>query len=60
MGEVQIESEGLPFVLLLPEVQFGLPRGGIEMFKSLQSPVSNCKKKKRRKKKRHGRRKRER
>lgn len=34
VGEVQIESEGLVFVLLLLEVQLDSPRGGIEMFKA--------------------------
>lgn len=44
VGEVQIESEGLSFVFFLLEVQFGVPRGGVEMFKSSKSPVSDCKK----------------
>lgn len=39
MGEVEKESEG--FVFLLFEVQFGLSRGGIEMFKSSKSPGSS-------------------
>lgn len=41
VGEVQIESEGLSFVFLLLEVQFGVPRGGTEMFKASKSPGSS-------------------
>lgn len=39
VGEVQTESGGLPFVLLLLEIQ--LPRRGVEMFHFPKRPGSS-------------------